>query len=65
MNAFKDNVTEEELKDLIFKNNLMIKALQNLNVEAEKKLLEVISDKTRQELNNALFEINDKELFNM
>lgn len=65
MNAFKDNVTEEELKDLIFKNNLMIKVLQNLNVEAEKTLLEVISDKTRQELNNALFEIHDKELFNM
>lgn len=63
MNTFKDNITEEELKDLIFKNNLMIKALQNLNVEAEKKLAEVISDKTVQELNDALFEIHDKELF--
>lgn len=64
MDIFKDNVTEEELEKLIFRNNLIIKALQNLNKEAEKKLAEVMSDKTRNELNDTLYEIHNKELFN-
>ena len=58
MGFFKESVTKEELKDLIYKNKCMIKALKNMNEAAEIRLNELMSDEEMEKLGKVLEDIH-------
>ena len=64
MGFFKESVTKEELKDLIYKNKCMINALENMNEAAEIRLNELMSDEEMEKLGKALKDIHG-DIFNL
>lgn len=64
MGFFKESVTKEELKDLIYKNDCMINALENMNEAAEMRLNELMSDEEMEKLGKALKDIHG-DIFNL
>ena len=64
MGFFKESVTKEELKDLIYKNKCMINALENMNEAAEIRLNELMSDEEMETLGKALKDIHG-DIFNL
>lgn len=59
---FKEGITDEELKELIVKNNCMINALMKMNEIAESELVDRMNEQTQEELSEFIESLHGKRL---